>query len=141
MTTIKWELLPKCISRDQVSFFIEASCDKVILKMFPTHIEVNLLPDPNDFARTGCPIEKVCKEIQESIKAGIEKGNSEMNCTKPSFTFYCQVRDCKFMKQHPARICSGKLLCSKSKMSCKFPDGSDVWMLSACGPRYCLRIQ
>ena len=39
-----WNLSTDGIFRDQVSFLIKPSCDTVLLKMFPTHLEVTISP-------------------------------------------------------------------------------------------------
>ena len=128
-----WNLSTDGIFRDQVSFVIKPSCDTVVLKMFPTHLEVTFLPDPNDSERVGYPIEKVCHEVWKTIQAGIERVNSDINYirnTEPSFTFYCQVKGCTVDKLHPAVYVPGKLFCSKTKTSCKLPIGHKTWMLN-----------
>ena len=121
----KWKFSIDYSFRDQVSFFIEPSCDTVILKLFPSHLEVTFIPDPNDSNRNYCPIETVCHEVR-TIQAGIGKVNSDINYirnTEPSFTFYCQVQDCKVAKPHPAKLYPGKLSCRKSEKSCSPPEG------------------
>ena len=129
----KWKLLTDNIYRDQVSFLIEPSCDTVVLKMFTTHLEVICISDPNDSDRSHCPIDKTCTEVWKSIKAGIERVNSDINYirnTEPSFTFYCQVQGCTYSaKPHPAKLLPGKLFCPKSNKSCKLPKGYKTWML------------
>ena len=127
-----WNLSTDGIFRDQVSFFIEPSCDTVVLKMFPTHLEVTFLPDPNDSDRVGYPIEKVCHEVWKTIQAGIERVNSDINYirnTEPSFTFYCQLECCKMAKFHQVKRFPEKLFCPKSKKSCKLPYGYKTWIL------------
>ena len=129
-----WNLLTDGIFRDQVSFLIKPSFDTVVLKMFPTHLGVTFLPDPNDSERVGYPIEKVCHEVWKTIQAGIERVNSDISYirnTEPSFTFYCQVQHCIFGKLHPAEYVPGKLFCPKSNKSCKPPTGYKTWMLQA----------
>ena len=131
-SSIIWNLSTDGIFRDQVSFLIKPSCDKVLLKMFPTHLEVTFLPDPKDSKRVRCPFKKVCHEIWKTIQAGIERVNSDINYirnTEPSFTFYCQVKGCMVDKLHPAEVCEEKLFCSKCNMSCDLPDGYKTWML------------
>ena len=127
-----WNLSTDGIFRNQVSFVIKPSCDTVVLKMFPTHLEVTFLPDPKDSKRVRCPLRKVCHEVWKTIQAGIERVNSDINYirnTQPSFTFYCQVKGCTVDKLHPAEVCEEKLFCSKSSMSCDLPDGYRTWMI------------
>ena len=127
-----WKLLTDGIFRDQVSFLIKPSCDTVLLKMFPTHLEVTFLPDPKDSKRIRCPLKKACHEVWKTIQAGVERVNSDINYirnTQPSFTFYCQVKSCTVDKPHPAEVCEEKLLCSKCSMSCDLPDGYRTWMI------------
>ena len=131
-SSITWNLSTDGIFRDQVSFLIKPSCDKVLLKMFPTHLEVTFLPDPKDSKRVHCPFKKVCHEVWKTIQAGIERVNSDINYirnTEPSFTFYCQVKGCTVDKLHPAEVCEEKLFCSKCSMSCDLPEGYKTWML------------
>ena len=128
----KWKLSTKGINRDQVSFLIEPSCDTVILKMFPSHLEVTFVPDSNDHNRYCSPIETVCSEVWRTIEAGIRRVNSDINyihSTEPSFTFYCQIQDCKVAKPHPAKLYPGKLFCPINENSCPFPKGYKRWML------------
>ena len=128
----KWKLSTNDIFRDQVSFLIEPSCDTVILKLFPSHLEVTFIPDPNDHNRYCSPIETVCSEVWRTIEAGIGRINPDTNYirnTEPSFTFYCQIQDCKVAKPHPAKLYPGKLFCPKSDISCPFPEGYKRWML------------
>ena len=130
----KWKLSTNDIFRDQVSFLIEPSCDTVILKLFPSHLEVTFIPDPNDHNRYCSPIETVCSEVWRTIEVGIERVNSNINYirkTEPSFTFYCQALDCKIAKPHPAKLCPGKLFCPKSERPCSLPEGYMKWMLHA----------
>ena len=130
-----WKLSTDGIFRDQVSFVIEPTCDTVILKMFPTHLEVTFLPDPKDSDRFDSPIDKlqkVCHEVWKTIQAGIERVNSDINYirnTQPSFTFYCQVEACKVAKLHPAKFFPRKLQCPKTKTTCNLPEGHKTWML------------
>ena len=135
-----WNILTDEIFRDQVSFVIEPSCDKIVLKMFPTHLEVTFLPDPNDSDRVGYPIEKVCHEVWKTIQAGIERVNSDINYirnTEPSFTFYCQLEGCKGAKLHPAKYFSRKLQCPKTKTAtCNLPEGHKTWMLNCLTTKF-----
>ena len=127
-----WNLSTDGIFRDQVSFLIKPTCDTVLLKMFPTHLEVTFLPDPKDSKRVRCPFKKVCHEVWKTIQAGIERVNSDINYirnTQPSFTFYCQVKGCTVDKLHPAEVCERKLFCSKCSMSCELPEGYKTWKL------------
>lgn len=72
---IEWHVSTDGIFRDQVSFKITPSCDTVVLKIYPTHLEINLLPDPDDDERIAGPIENTCKEIWKTVHSGIERGN------------------------------------------------------------------
>ena len=130
---LEWHLSTDSIFRDQVSFIIEPSCDTVILKMYPTHLEISFLPDPDDDDRIDCPIEETCKAIWQTIHSGIKTVNSDINYIRSdhSFTFYCQLRNCKVRKLHPAKLLRGKLHCLKSKRSCKFPEGYEKWMFES----------
>ena len=135
----EWVLLTEEIYRDQISFSIEPSCDTVVLKMLPTHLEITCLPDLNDLDRDYCPIQKTCIEICKAIKAGIERVNSDINYinnTEPLFTFYCQTRACaKPNKRHPAKLLYSsqnepvKLKCLKTQRPHKFPLGYEIWSL------------
>ena len=127
-----WKLSTNDIFRDQVSFLIEPSCDTVILKLFPSHLEVTFIPDPNDHNRYYSSIETVCSEVWRTIEAGIGRVNSDINyirSTESSFTFYCQVQDCKVAKPHPAKLYPGKLFCPNSQTSCQLPEGYERWVV------------
>ena len=135
---IKWILLTEEIYRDQISFSIEPSCDTVVLKMLPTHLEIMFFPDVEDRNQNRCPVQNTCIEICRSIKAGIEKVNSDINYinnTEPVFTFYCQTRNCaKVNKRHPAKLLYSqneplKLKCLKTQRPHGLPLGYDKWRL------------
>ena len=131
----EWALLTDEIYRDQISFSLEPSCDIITLKMFPTHIEVSCDGDRCQC----CPIQDTCIEICKSIKAGIDKVNSDINYinnTEPLFTFYCQSSSCSKLKCHPAKLILAenrppRLKCPKIQRSrpYKLPLGYDIWRL------------
>ena len=130
----KWNLSTETLFRNQVSFIIEPSYDTVILKLFPSHLEITFTPDPNDHDRNHSPIENVCHEVWRTIQVGISKVNSDINYirnTEPSFTFYCQAQDCKVAKPHPAKFspAAGKLFCPKCNKTCTLPNGYKTWIL------------
>ena len=47
----------------------------VVLKIYPTHLEINFLPDPDDAERLNCPIENTFTEIWKTVHSGIKRGN------------------------------------------------------------------
>ena len=133
---LKWKLLPKGIYRDQISFRVEPSCDTIVLKTFPTHLEVRFLPESVD-KRDDYPVQKTCTEVCRSIKAGIEKVNSDINYindAEPIFTFYCQGADCD-SKAHPAEIVYShdneprRLSCLQTMETHLPPAGYENWQL------------
>ena len=141
---LEWILLPEQIYRDQVSFCVEPSCDIIVLKMFPTHMEVKCLPESDD-DRDDYPVQKTCTEVCRSIKAGIEKVNSDINyinLAEPIFTFYCQSAHGS-LKPHPGRIVYSRkgdnvprrLSCPLTMKPHQLPVGYENWQLqklSAC---------
>ena len=133
---LEWILLPEKIYRDQISFSVEPSCDTIVLKTFPTHMEVRCLPESDD-DRDDYPVQKTCTEVCRSIKAGIEKVNSDINYinnAEPIFTFYCQNATCD-SKAHPAKIVYShdnvprRLRCPRTKKPHKLPTGYENWKL------------
>ena len=132
---LEWTLLTDEIYREQITFSVEPSCD-ITLKMFPTHIEVTCLPY-FVVSRQYCLIQKTCAEVCKTIKAGIDKVNSDINYinnTEPLFTFYCQSHSCSKFKPHPAKLLSvqnepEKLKCLKTKEIHKLPSGYEIWKL------------
>ena len=142
---LEWILLPDEIYRDQVSFRVEPSCDTIVLKMFPTHIEVKCLPESVE-DRDDYPVQKTCTEVCRSIKAGIEKVNSDINyinLAEPIFTFYCQSTH-RSLKAHPGRIVYSRkgdyvprrLSCPQTMEPHRLPAGHEKWQLQkliVCG--------
>ena len=133
---LEWILLPDEIYRDQVSFCVEPSCDTIVLKMLPTHMEVRCLPESVE-DRDDYPVQKTCTEVCKSIKAGIEKVNSDINYinnAEPIFTFYCQNANCG-SKAHPAKIVYShdnvprRLSCPRTKKPHRLPTGYENWKL------------
>ena len=132
----EWILISEEIYRDEISFSLEPSCDTIVLKMFPTHMEVKCLPESDD-DRDDYPVQKTCTEVCRSIKAGIEKVNSDINYinnAEPIFTFYCQSANC-CSKAHPAKIVYShdnvprRLSCPRTKKYHKLPVGYANWQL------------
>ena len=132
----KWILIPKEIYRDEISICVEPSCDTIVLKMFPTHMEVKCLPESVE-DRDDYPVQKTCTEVCRSIKAGIEKVNSDVNYinnAEPIFTFYCQNANCD-SKAHPAKIVYSndnvprRLRCPRTKKYHRLPIGYENWQL------------
>ena len=138
-SSLRWELQPQCIFRDQVTFFINPSCDKIALRILPTHLEIIFLSDPSreqDNDIDDFPLESTCFELCKSIKAAIDAITSNLVYinTKPSLTYYCCATGC--CGQHPARpICVDgsfaprKLICPKSSSISVFPQKHQIWCL------------
>ena len=137
-----WKLLIDEVYRNQVTFLIEQSCDRVVLKSYPTHLEITCLPDPDDSKRCLCSIRDTCIEIKNSLKMGIKKVCSSINyihTAEYAFTFYCQAPACKQMSPspHPAKLLSSKLLCPKRNRSCSLPNGHEIWAFQNPMKRIC----
>jgi GTPase SAR1 family protein len=110
-----WELRPKKIFRNQVSFGIEAYGD-VTLKFFPTHIEISIDTDDditNDELNTSCI--EACTQIKQCMKV---VSSQFSNC--PYFlSFYCTLEECE-AHPHPAKIeWRGS---NPSRLKCKIMD-------------------
>ena len=130
-----WNLLTNKIFKDQVSFSVGAY-DTVVIKMLPTHLEVNCIPDPQfkDEERIECPIEETCIEVLKAIETGISKTLKDLNYIKGQHTlaFQCEVSGC-IKGNHPAQLLlntsgrPGSLLCMVTKERFKLPANSHFW--------------
>ena len=129
-----WELLPKRIFRNQVSFGIEAYGD-ITLKCFPTHLELFL--DSNDNIITKDKSITACRVAYTHIKKGMEIVTSHFNKCHYFWSFYCTLDECQ-SHPHPAKIewdCG-----TPSNLKCifhyvhkrgKLPRGYEVYSLSS----------
>ena len=127
-----WQLLPNKIFRDQISFIVGPH-DTIIIKTFPTHFEINCIPE-SKFAseRVDNPIEKTCKEVVRVVKTGIQRILEDFNYIEQfDLTFQCQAHTCK--RDHPAqaikddRGCPSTLLCKNTGERFGLPTKSYYW--------------
>ena len=131
----EWEFLTNGIFRDQVTFFVCSTADKITLRSFPTHLEITCIPGLGN--REQCPVEDTCIEVKRLIKEGIEIVTRDMNyvCNVDTkFTFYCTAEKCKESRKHPAKHveATGKLHCIKDNSSTfDLPKGHHYWMVSS----------
>ena len=134
VTSGEWEFLTNGIFRDQVTFFVHSTGDKVTLRNFPTHLEIMCIPGPGD--REQCPVEDTCVEVKRLIEEGIEIVTKDMNyvCNvDTAFTFYCTAEKCKDSRKHPAKHIevTGKLRCIKDNSSIfDLPKGHQYWKIT-----------
>ena len=132
-----WEIQTDKIFRNQVSFFIIPTCDTIVLKVLPTHIEIKCLPEVLDEDRDTA--ENTCMTVHKAVKAGIERITADINYihnSEPCFTFYCRAKKCVGSKDHPARLVIAKdaprklrLVCPKNHCTSLLPKGYQYWRL------------
>ena len=135
-----WRFQPKKVFRDQVSFLIDPSYNTVVLKISPTHLEVQCLSDSD---KTDLEeIHATCTEICKVIKAGIEKVTADINYIRnieQSFTFYCKAKECAGSRKHPAKLKRSlttnepkELICLKDDQErlSNLPEGYKYWFQS-----------
>ena len=122
----KWELLPKKIFRNEVSFHVEA-CGDITIKVLPTHLEITIdSDDETDYEETYIQIVKSMKIATTLYK------KCEFFCT-----FYCTLAKCK-SNPHPAKIewkhnVPSKLRCKVFNKSGSLPSGYELWNLQRKG--------
>ena len=124
---ISWELNPSQVFKNQVSFEV-GSCD-IMLTIHPTHLEVNVDPEPDVTseveARNTCG--ETFIQLQKALK-DVTIGYRECDYF---FTFYCTKPTCKDCL-HPAEIDwdSKRLKCKLTirHRHCKLPDHYDLWI-------------
>ena len=110
-----WELRPKKIFRNQVSFSIEAYGD-VTLKFFPTHIEISIDTD-DDITKE--ELSTTCTEACTQIKQCMKVVSSQFSNCPYFLSFYCTLEECQ-THPHPAKIeWRGS---NPSRLKCKIMD-------------------
>ena len=110
-----WELRPKKIFRNQVSFGIEAYGD-VTLKFFPTHIEISIDTDDDN---TKEELSTTCTEACTQIKQCMKVISSQFSNCPYFLSFYCTLEECQ-NHPHPAKIeWRGS---NPSRLKCKIMD-------------------
>ena len=124
----RWELLPKKIFRNQVSFAIKAYGD-VTLKFLPTHLEISL---GFESETTESESKETCEEAYTQIKEGMKIVTSHCKECGYYFGFYCTQAECK-AHPHPAKLeWRGN---NPSKLKCDvthgkrggLPRGYEIW--------------
>ena len=125
-----WKLIPDKVFKSQVSFSIEG-CGDVILRIYPTHLQLNLDPEAEisdeDDIRMTCRV--VYKCIEQGMKA-IIKGYKQCDYF---FAYYCTLCKCK-EHLHPAKIIwrddhPAKLKCKIMNRQYSLPSDYNVWNL------------
>ena len=120
----QWKLLPNRISRNQVSFRIQAY-GGITLKTLPTHLEFCL---DSEAVSTGGKSEAYM-QIKEGMK--IVTGQHRLSVCGYFFGFYCTLAECK-AHPHPAKIewhghSPFKLYCKVAQKGGALPTGYDIW--------------
>ena len=102
---MEWKLLTDKIFKNEVSF-CAGPYDTIIIRIFPTHFEINCIPDPQftDDERDDCPVKETCTVILKAIDSGIKQILQDLNYikTRHCVTFPCPADDCK--GGHPAQL-------------------------------------
>ena len=128
----KWELLPKKIFRNEVSFHIEA-CGDIIIKILPTHLEITI--DSNiSVTENEC---QICKEVYVQIDKSMKIATTLYKKCEFFFTFYCTLAKCKG-NPHPAVIewdgnIPSSLRCKIWNKSGSLPIGYQLWNIQRKG--------
>ena len=134
VSTTDWTLLTDEIFKDQISFVVGAY-DTVVIKIFPTHFEINCIRD-TQFTRDNqlkSPIEETCDKVFRAINVGIPQILKDLSYIKRQYnlTFPCPAPDCKC--KHKTQVlmdksgCSGTLFCQITKKRFKLPLNSYYW--------------
>ena len=128
----EWVLLTDEIFKDQISFNV-GPYDVIVLEIFPTHFEINCIPDEKFMVDRTSPIEDTCDEILNAINVGIRQILEDLNYIncQHRLTIQCQDSDCKF--KHKTQVCrdksghSGTVCCQITKNRFNFPSNSYFW--------------
>ena len=131
-STIEWVLLTDKIFRDQISFGV-GPYDTIVLKIFPTHFEVNCIPDKQFMDDRVSPIEETCKEVLKAVDVAIPQIMNDLNYIKGQHmvTFQCPAPNCEH--KHKTQVlmdkngCSGTLFCQITEKRFKLPSNSYYW--------------
>ena len=126
----EWELLTNEIYREQVSFFITGTCDTVVLKVLPTHLELQCVAPVHN-------VEETCDLVSRALEMGVQRVIADIHYvnTKSFFTFYCQAHECREDEPHPAKLNVSrrgqpKLSCTKERTRISnLPRGYEVWRI------------
>ena len=143
-----WIIITDKIYRDEVTLQV-SPYDIITIRFLPTHLEITFIASNPDLPREHCTVERVCKEVQESVEKGIEMVTSAINyiTAKHSFTFYCtsDSESCR-NDPHPAKVMKyGGKLCSlqcnrlKTFTPLKLPPGYEQWQLDSTEVCYGLK--
>ena len=129
-----WKLLTDEIFKDQISFGVGAY-DTVVIKIFPTHFEINCSRDSDDTPddQLKSPIEETCDEVLKAINVGIPQILKDLSYIKRQYnlTFPCPAPDCKC--KHKTQVLmdksghSGTLFCQLIKKRFRLPTNSYYW--------------
>ena len=128
----EWVLQTGEIFRDQISFSI-GPYDTIVIKIFPTHFEINCIPDPQFTDDRASPIEETCDEVLKAINVGIPQILKDLNYIKGqhALTFQCTAPNCEH--KHKTRVLmdksghSGTLLCQITEKRFKLPANAYYW--------------
>ena len=131
-SSTEWVLLTNKIFRDQISFGVGAY-DTIVIKIFPTHFEINCIPDEQFMDDRTTPIEETCDEVLKAINVAIPQILKDLSYIKGQHmvTFQCQAPNCKH--KHKTRVfmdksgCSGTLFCQITKKRFRLPANSYYW--------------
>lgn len=135
----EWEFRTNGIFRDQVTYVVCDTNDKVTLKSFPTHLEITCIPGPGN--RDKYPVEGTCIEVKRLFKKGIEIATKRMNYVRNvdiTFTFYCTAEMCKESRKHPAKYIegTGKIHCIRDNgLVFDLPKGHHYWRVCTLPPK------
>ena len=119
------------IFRDQISFNV-GPYDIIVLKIFPTHFEINCIPDEDVKKDRTSPIEETCDEVLKAITIGIVQilKDLQYDC-KHQVTLQCQASNCKY--KHKTQVVmdksghSGTLFCQITEKRFNLPSNSYFW--------------
>ena len=133
-SSTEWVLLTDEIYRDQISFGV-GPYDTIVIKIFPTHFEINCIPDLQFTDNRTSPIEETCDEVLKAINVGIPQMLKDLNYIKGQhmLTFQCTCTSPNCKLKHKTQLlmdksgCSCTLFCQITKKRLRLPENSYYW--------------
>ena len=127
---LKWKLLPDFIFRDQISFSVSDSEDRVTLKFFASHLQVILHPSGHKSRRAH--ISYLCNDIRnaidKSIKSSIKDLHYESSKTRHYFCCKCNLCSLNHRVKDPGYVEEDFFMyCSNEHEICILSEDNLVW--------------
>ena len=129
-----WLLQTDTIYRNEVSFNV-GPYDTVILRILPTHFEINCIRDPQFTEHRDWPIENTCSEVLNAVESGIKQILKDFSyvMVQHHLAFPCQADGCT-NQGHPASLLYGDgipkgLWCDNTKKRFVLPPNFHLWSI------------